>query len=45
MLLVGFVPGYAISFVMNMAGWLRVPDSVQKAGIDKAELGLKAYQD
>jgi len=30
---------------MNMAGWLRVPDSVQKAGIDKAELGLQAYSD
>jgi hypothetical protein len=26
-----------------MAGWLRVPDHIQKAGIDKAELGLQAY--
>ena len=43
MALVGFVPGYGISFIMKQAGWLRVPDAVQKAGIDKAELGLQAY--
>ncbi|MDB3863818.1 ammonium transporter [Alphaproteobacteria bacterium] len=42
MFLVGFVPGYGISFVMKMMDWLRVPDHVQEAGIDKAELGLKA---
>ena len=45
MALVGFVPGYVISLIMKMAGWLRVPDNVQKAGIDKAELGLRAYSD
>ena len=45
MSLVGFVPGYVISLIMKMAGWLRVPDNVQKAGIDKAELGLRAYSD
>ena len=44
MFLVGFVPGYGISFIMKAMGWLRVPDAVQKAGIDQAELGLKAYQ-
>jgi ammonia channel protein AmtB len=43
MALVGFVPGYGISFIMKKADWLRVPDAVQKAGIDKAELGLQAY--
>jgi ammonia channel protein AmtB len=43
MALTGFVPGYVISFIMKSAGWLRVPDAVQKAGIDKAELGLQAY--
>ncbi len=42
MFLVGFVPGYGISFVMKMMGWLRVPDAVQQAGIDSAELGLRA---
>ena len=41
--LLGIVPGWGISRIMKSAGWLRVPDSVQKAGIDKAELGLKAY--
>ena len=43
MALVGFIPGYGISAIMKAAGWLRVPDHVQKAGIDKAELGLQAY--
>ena len=43
MALTGFVPGYVISLVMKSAGWLRVPDHVQKAGIDKSELGLQAY--
>ena len=41
--LLGFVPGYGLSFIMKQAGWLRVPDHIQKAGIDKAELGLQAY--
>ena len=42
MFAVGFIPGYGVSFVMKMMGWLRVPDHVQQAGIDKAELGLRA---
>jgi ammonia channel protein AmtB len=42
MFLVGFVPGYGVSFIMKMMDWLRVPDHVQEAGIDKAELGLRA---
>ena len=41
--LVGFVPGYVISFIMKSMGWLRVPDEVQAAGIDSAELGLNPY--
>ena len=36
---------YALSLVMKSMGWLRVPDEVQMAGIDSAELGLKAYAD
>ena len=43
MALTGFVPGYVISYIMKMAGWLRVPDHIQEAGIDKSELGLQAY--
>ncbi len=42
MFLVGFVPGYVVSFIMKSMNWLRVPDHVQEAGIDKAELGLRA---
>ena len=45
MILTGFLPGYIISYVMNLMGWLRVPDSVQAAGIDNAELNLRAYSD
>ena len=44
MIATGFIPGYVISLVMKSMGWLRVPDEVQMAGIDKAELGLEAYQ-
>ena len=43
MALTGFIPGYVISLIMKMAGWLRVPDHIQEAGIDKAELELNAY--
>ena len=45
MIATGFIPGYVISLVMKSMGWLRVPDEVQMAGIDSAELGLKAYAD
>ena len=45
MIALGFIPGYVISLVMKSMGWLRVPDEVQMAGIDSAELGLKAYAD
>ena len=44
MALTGFIPGYVISRIMKSAGWLRVPDHIQKAGIDKTELGLQAYK-
>ena len=43
MALTGFIPGYVISYIMKMAGWLRVPDKIQEAGIDKSELGVRAY--
>jgi len=43
MFLVGFVPGYGLSYIMKMMDWLRVPDHVQEAGIDSAELGLRAH--
>ena len=45
MILTGFVPGYVISLIMKSMGWLRVPDEVQAAGIDSAELNLRAYAD
>ena len=45
MVLTGLIPGYVISFIMKSMGWLRVPDEVQAAGIDSAELNLRAYAD
>ena len=42
MIATGFIPGYVISLVMKSMGWLRVPDEVQIAGIDSAELGLES---
>jgi len=42
-ILVGFVPGYVLSYIMKAMDWLRVPDAVQKAGIDAAEFNLRPY--
>jgi|TARA_B110000971_G_C19992568_1_gene492667 ammonia channel protein AmtB len=42
MFAVGFIPGYGISYIMKAVDWLRVPDHIQKAGLDKTELNLKA---
>jgi ammonium transporter, Amt family len=43
MILVGFVPGYAISFVMKAMGVLRIPETVELLGMDKAKVPVSAY--
>ncbi|MEI4473030.1 ammonium transporter [Frigidibacter sp. MR17.24] len=39
----GFVPGYAVSYVLKVFGLLRVPAAVELAGLDKVEIPAKAY--
>jgi len=39
MALLGFIPGYAVSFVMNKMGILRASDAVQLAGMDVEVVG------
>jgi len=42
-LMLGFVPGYALSYVLKLAGVLRVDPAVERAGLDLAEVPAKAY--
>ena len=39
----GFVPGYGLSYVLKMFGLLRVGSGVELAGLDRAEIPAKAY--
>lgn len=39
----GFVPGYALSYVLNLFGLLRCSEEVERAGLDLAEVPAKAY--
>lgn len=41
--LVGFIPGYVGSFLLNMAGLLRVPPHVEKMGLDVVKVPSTAY--
>lgn len=41
--LLGFVPGYALSFVLKMFGMLRVSKEAELAGLDYVEIPAKAY--
>ena len=43
LLLLGFVPGYVVSFVMKKLGVLRVPEAVEKLGLDLCEIEHVAY--
>jgi ammonium transporter, Amt family len=43
MILVGFVPGYGISYVMKAMGVLRIPEKVELLGMDKAKVPVSAY--
>lgn len=44
MLLLGFVPGYVLSYIFKLCGVLRASDGVQKAGLD-VEIENDAYPD
>ena len=42
-ILLGLVPGYAVSWVLNKMGMLRVPDAVQIKGLDVVKVPAQAY--
>ncbi|MDQ0420479.1 ammonia channel protein AmtB [Peteryoungia aggregata LMG 23059] len=42
-LLLGFIPGYALSYVLKMFGLLRVAEAAEVTGLDKAEVPARAY--
>ncbi len=42
MMLIGFVPGYVLSFIFNLFGVLRTSDAVQQVGLD-VEIANDAY--
>ncbi|MFK8253882.1 ammonium transporter [Ancylobacter terrae] len=41
--LLGFLPGYGLSYVLKLAGLLRVDRASEIAGLDLAEVPVKAY--
>ena len=43
LLLLGFIPGYAISLAMKKLGVLRVPEAAEKLGLDLYEIEHVAY--
>ena len=43
MALLGFIPGFAVSFILAKIGILRVPTKVEEAGLDLVEVPLAAY--
>ncbi|WP_321277512.1 ammonium transporter [Thiomicrorhabdus indica] len=43
MALLGFIPGYVLSFVLAKFGMLRVPPKAEVAGLDIVEVPMKAY--
>jgi ammonia channel protein AmtB len=43
MFLLGFVPGYIVSWLLHKAGMLRVPEAVQIKGLDPVKVPAQAY--
>ena len=43
MALLGFIPGYVVSFILNAMGLLRVPDHIQEMGLDIVKVPVEAY--
>ncbi len=42
-LVLGFVPGYVLSYILKMVGLLRSDPAAEKAGLDATEVPVKAY--
>jgi ammonium transporter, Amt family len=43
MFLLGFIPGYVVSWLVNKAGMLRIPEDVQIKGLDTVKVPARAY--
>ena len=43
MFLLGFVPGYVVSWLVHKAGMLRIPEAVQIKGLDPVKVPAQAY--
>jgi len=43
MMLLGFIPGYSASYLLKMAGMLRVPETAEINGLDKTKVPAIAY--
>ncbi|MEJ2059840.1 MAG: ammonium transporter [Gammaproteobacteria bacterium] len=41
--LLGFLPGYGVSYLLKVMGLLRVPPEAEEAGLDLTEIPSKAY--
>ena len=41
--LLGFVPGYVGSYILNMLGMLRVPAGAEEAGMDTVKVPAQGY--
>ena len=41
--LLGFVPGYVVSLILNGFGMLRTPEAAEKAGLDPTKVPAQAY--
>ncbi|MEO1593206.1 MAG: ammonium transporter, partial [Cyanobacteria bacterium J06632_22] len=42
-IILGFIPGYGVSFVLKKLDLLRVPESEEVMGLDLADFGLEGY--
>ena len=43
MFLIGFVPGYVVSWILNQLNFLRVDEEDEKAGLDPTKVPAQAY--
>jgi Amt family ammonium transporter len=41
--LLGFVPGYIVSYILKMFGMLRIPEGAELAGMDMVKVPTKGY--
>ncbi|WP_308917871.1 ammonium transporter [Jannaschia sp. LMIT008] len=41
--LLGFVPGYVVSFVLKMLGMLRIPEGAELVGMDRVKVPAEGY--